>query len=65
MKIIHIVSKPPNKGIQQIIFDQSKLHEVVIINLDAQLIDYEEVVNLILSGDKVISWTNIQDATIH
>lgn len=65
MKIVHIISKQPSEAIRQIILDHSKEHEVVVVDLNAEDLDYEDVVKQILSGDRVISWTSIQDATIH
>lgn len=63
MRIVHIISKPPADWVQYIITEHSKEHDVVTVMLAPGETDYEDLVNKILSGDRIFSWINIQDST--
>jgi hypothetical protein len=56
MKILHIINDGPTDLSGSIIDEQSKNHEVKIIELYKKPVSYEDVIEDIFSHDKVISW---------
>ena len=56
MKVLHILNDGPSDDAQYIIEQQSTNYEVQIIDLSKDDINYDELVDLIESCDKVLSW---------
>jgi hypothetical protein len=56
MKVLHIVKSKPTGLTKKIIEEQSKKHEVKVINLRKKDISYEDVIDDIFSHDKIFSW---------
>jgi hypothetical protein len=56
MKILHILNDGPTDLSGRIIDEQSKDHEVKIIELFNKQVSYKDVIEDIFSHDKVISW---------
>ena len=55
MKILHVVSKDLDATEQKIVDEQSKSNETTVFDVRADK-DYDRLVDLIDSADKVISW---------
>ncbi len=56
MKILHILRVEPNDMVKRIIDLQSGDNEVKTVQLYEGTVDYDEVLKLIFSYDRVISW---------
>ena len=56
MKILHILNDGPTALSSQIIDTQSKEHEVKVIELSKKELSYENIIDEIVSHDKVVSW---------
>ena len=56
MKVLHILNDGPSDDAQFIIEQQSSQHDLKIIDLSRDEIDYEEVVDQIERSDQVFSW---------
>ncbi|MBI4687794.1 MAG: hypothetical protein HY756_08460 [Nitrospirae bacterium] len=55
MKILYIVKQDFNKTAREIIDEHKKTHEVSIVDIRKEK-DYNKIIDLIASSDKVISW---------
>lgn len=58
MKIIHIVNQDPAENILRVIEEQSKHHDVEVINMVSVHDDYDDLIDKIVACDRVISWGN-------
>lgn len=56
MKILHILNDGPCDDAQYIIEQQSINHEIQLVDLSKDNINYDELVDYIESCDKVLSW---------
>lgn len=56
MKILHILRKEPNATVKKIIALQSRENKVRTVELYKGDVDYDELLELIFSHDRVISW---------
>lgn len=56
MKILHILNDGPGETPDRIIEVQSREHEVEVIDLTANELSYETIVDRILAADRVVSW---------
>lgn len=56
MKVLYIHKKEPDEKIKKMIALQSKEHDVQVVKLYDGRIDYDELMRLIFSCDRVISW---------
>lgn len=56
MKILHILNGGPTDLSDQVIDENSREHQVEIVNLGEKEISYDELVDKIFSCDRVISW---------
>lgn len=59
MKIIHIVNQKPAQPVLDLIEEQKKAHEVELINIDDEQLDYDAIIDQVLASDHVISWSNV------
>ena len=59
MKIVHIVNQAPAENILNLIEEQKKVHEVEVINIDVDQLDYDAVIDQVINSDRVISWSNV------
>ena len=55
MKILYILRSKPDDTVNKIIDVHKKSNEVTVININDNK-NYDEIVDLISSNDKVISW---------
>lgn len=65
MKIIHIVNQKPTQYVINLIDEQRKAHDVEIINLEDGQPDYDAIIDKVINCDRVISWSNVHDASLH
>ncbi len=56
MKILHIIKSGQKELTKKIIEQQSKKHDVRVIDIKKKDISFEDVIDEIFSYDKVISW---------
>ncbi len=56
MKLLHILNDGPGELSSRIIEVQSQDNEVEVIDLLAEDLSYEAVIDAIFSSDKVVSW---------
>ncbi|MDP3296539.1 MAG: hypothetical protein Q8N09_02940 [Thermodesulfovibrionia bacterium] len=56
MKILHIIKSRQTELTKKIIEQQSKKHDVRVIDIKKKDISFEDVIDEIFSYDKVISW---------
>jgi hypothetical protein len=56
MKILHIIKSRQTELTKKIIEQQSKKHDVRVIDIKKKNISFEDVIDEIFSYDKVISW---------
>jgi hypothetical protein len=56
LRILHILRKEPDATIKEIIALQSKENEVRTVELYKGSVNYDELLELIFSYDRVISW---------
>ncbi|WP_455222756.1 hypothetical protein [Kaarinaea lacus] len=61
MKITHIINRMPAKNVLDLIEEQRKSHDVEVINIDAENLDYDAIIDRVISSDKVISWSNVHE----
>lgn len=54
MKILYILTSEQDEIVKKLIELQKKDHEV--ISLDIEKVSYDDLIDLIFSSDKVISW---------
>ena len=62
MKIVHIVNQAPAENILNLIEEQKKVHDVEVINIDVEQLDYDAVIDQVINSDRVISWSNVHSA---
>lgn len=55
MKILYIIKENLDKTAREIIDEHKKTHEVTIVDIRKEK-DYNKIIDLIASSDKVISW---------
>jgi len=55
MKILYIIKRKPDDTLKKIIKEHKKLYEVNVVDLKEDK-NYEQIINLVTSCDKVISW---------
>ncbi len=55
MKILYLLKEEPDATGKKIIEEQKKTHEVMVLNLRENK-NYDQIVDLIVSHDRVISW---------
>ena len=56
MKILHIIKFRQTELTKKIIEQQSKKHDVRVIDIKKKDISFEDVIDEIFSYDKIISW---------
>ena len=56
MNVLHILNDGPNEDAEYIISQQLPNHNIKIVDLSLNEVDYEELVDLIEQSDKVFSW---------
>ena len=56
MKILHMIKSRQTELTKKIIEQQSKKHDVRVIDIKKKDISFEDVIDEIFSYDKVISW---------
>ena len=61
MKILHIVNQAPAENILNLIDEQKKVHDVEVINIGVEELDYDAVIDQVINSDRVISWSNVHD----
>lgn len=59
MKIVHIVNQAPAENILNLIEEQKKVHEVEVINIDVDQLDYDAIIDQVINSDRIISWSNV------
>lgn len=55
MKILYLLKQTPDETLNKFIEEHKKANEVTIININENK-NYDEIVDSIVSTDKVISW---------
>ncbi|GMT42125.1 MAG: hypothetical protein IEMM0002_0536 [bacterium] len=55
MKILYIFKREPDETARKIMEEHKKSCEVSVVNL-AETKDYNQIIDLIASSDKIISW---------
>jgi len=65
MKIIHIVNQKTTQSVLNLIDEQRKVHDVEVINLEDGQPDYDAIIDKVVNCDRVISWSNVNDASLH
>lgn len=55
MNVLHILKTDPGEGVQTIIDEHRKSHTVEVLNL-TECKDYDRIVTLIESCDRVFTW---------
>lgn len=56
MKVLHILKKKPSATVEKIITLQAEENEVEIVKLYGGEVNYDDLLRLIFSCDRVISW---------
>ncbi len=55
MKILYLIKQEPDETLKKIMEEQMKFNKVAVVNLKENK-NYDQIVDLIFSHDKVISW---------
>jgi hypothetical protein len=55
MKILYLLKQDPDKTLKKILTEHKKANEVTVVDLRKNK-DYDEIIDLAISSDKVISW---------
>lgn len=61
MKIIHIINKATSQSVLDLINEQRKVHDIEVIKIDVEQPDYDAIIDQVISCDRVISWSNVQN----
>jgi len=56
MKVLHILKAGPEGAIEQIIEAHKRSHQVQVIRLDGEGVDYGEIIQAIEQADRVMAW---------
>ncbi|MDA8432356.1 MAG: hypothetical protein M0Z60_05255 [Nitrospiraceae bacterium] len=56
MKILHILNDGPSGLSARIIREQSREHDIRVVDISKRDVSYESIVEDIFSHDRVISW---------
>jgi len=65
MKIIHIVNQKTTQSVLSLIDEQRKVHDVEVVNLEDGQPDYDAIIEKVINCDRVISWSNVHDTSLH
>jgi aerobic-type carbon monoxide dehydrogenase small subunit (CoxS/CutS family) len=56
LRILHVLRDGPERSAQAIIAAQAREHEVTTVDLTAQEVSYERLVDEIFAHDRVVFW---------
>ena len=56
MSVLHILNDGPSRLAEEVIREQSKTCEVLVIDFSKKELSYEEIVDAVFAYDRVISW---------
>jgi len=56
MRVLHLITEEPSATIQAIIREQERVHQVQVIRLDLEGVDYDQVIQAIEQCDRVMAW---------
>jgi hypothetical protein len=56
MEILHVFRHPPDEATRQLVDILSRDREAATISLHQEPVDYDQLLELILTHDQVISW---------
>jgi len=55
MKILYLLKQDPDKTLKKILREHKNANEVTVVDLRKNK-DYDEIIDLTMSSDRVISW---------
>jgi len=56
MRVLHLLKGEPSLSVRRIIKEHEQVHQVVVIRLDLEGVDYHQVIQAIEECDRVIAW---------
>ncbi len=55
MKVVYLLKETPNETATKLIEGQKQIADVTVIDLNVDK-DYDKIIDLVVSSDKVITW---------